>query len=78
MDRIVRGPWPIVDLTGEDLRRATELMARYADARIGFVDAAVAALAERLVSVRIYTLDRRDFAIIRPRHAAAFDVSPAA
>jgi predicted nucleic acid-binding protein len=52
-------------------------MARYADARIGFVDAAIAALAERFASVRIYTLDRRDFGMLRPRHAAAFEILPA-
>ncbi len=76
MGRIVRGRWPIEGLGATDLSRATELMARYADSRIGFVDAAVAALAERLAASRIYTLDRRDFAILRPRHAEAFEVLP--
>ncbi len=76
VDRIVRGPWPVTDLEPVDLQRAAELMARYADARIGFVDAAIAALAERLAVVRLYTLDRRDFAILRPRHASAFEILP--
>lgn len=76
VDRIVRGPWPVTDLEPVDLLRAAELMARYADARIGFVDAAIAALAERLAVVRVYTLDRRDFAILRPRHASAFEILP--
>jgi predicted nucleic acid-binding protein len=76
MDRLVRGGWPVVAMDAADLQRATELMARYADARIGFVDAAIAAIAERLGAVRIYTLDRRDFAILRPRHAEAFEVLP--
>lgn len=75
--RIVGGPWPITGLESMDLQRAAELMARYADARIGFVDATIAALAERLASVRVYTLDRRDFAILRPRHAPAFEILPA-
>ena len=76
MDRVVRAQWPVTGLETPDLHRATELMARYADARIGFVDAAIAALAERLGAARIYTLDRRDFAILRPRHLAAFEVLP--
>ena len=76
MDRIVRGPWPVTDLEPVDLQRAGELMARYADSRIGFVDAAIAALAERLAVVRVYTLDRRGFTILRPRHAPAFEVLP--
>jgi uncharacterized protein len=77
MDRLARGPWPVTGLETPDLHRATELMARYADARIGFVDAAIAALAERIGALRIYTLDQRDFAPLRPRHAAAFEVLPA-
>jgi predicted nucleic acid-binding protein len=75
--QIVNGPWPVASLESADLQRATELMARYADARVGFVDAAIAALAERLTTVRVYTLDRRDFTILRPRHAPAFEVLPA-
>lgn len=74
--RIVHGPWPIVGLEAPDLARATELMTRYADSRIGFVDAAITALAERLGVVRIHTLDRRDFSLIRPRHVEAFEVMP--
>lgn len=78
VDRIVRGPWPITGLEPVDLQRATELMARYAGSQIGFVDAAIAALVERLATVRVYTLDRRDFTILRPRHAPAFEILPTA
>lgn len=78
VDRIVNGPWPVTGLEPIDLQRAAELMARYADSRIGFVDAAIAALAERLAVVRVYTLDRRDFTILRPRHAPAFEILPTA
>jgi predicted nucleic acid-binding protein len=76
MDRLVRGPWPVTGLETQDLVRSTELMARYADSDIGFVDSAITALAERIGSSRIYTLDRRDFSILRPRHVAAFEVLP--
>jgi predicted nucleic acid-binding protein len=76
IDRLVRGSWPVTDLGAPDLHRAAELMARYADSRIGFVDAAIAALAERLGAARIYTLDRRDFTTIRPKHLPAFEVLP--
>lgn len=74
--RIVRGAWPVVGLEPSDLLRAADLMGRYADARLGFVDAAIAALAERLGVTRILTLDRRDFSMVRPRHAEAFEVLP--
>ena len=51
-------------------------MDRYRDADIGFVDAIIVAIAERLASVRLYTLDRGDFTIIRPRHLTAFELLP--
>jgi len=73
---IVRGSWPVTGLDRSDLLRATELMTHYADARIGFVDASIAAMAERLGVVRIHTLDRRDFALVRPRHVDAFEIAP--
>jgi predicted nucleic acid-binding protein len=41
-----------------------------------YVDATVVAMAERLGSVRLYTLDRRDFGIIRPRHVASLELLP--
>jgi predicted nucleic acid-binding protein len=76
LTRIAHGPWPIVGLESSDLSRATDLMSRYTDAGIGFVDAALVALAERLGVIRVYTLDRRDFTMVRPRHVEAFEVLP--
>jgi len=48
----------------------------YADAAIGFVDASVVAIAERLGIRQVWTLDRRDFSLIRPKHVGAFDIVP--
>jgi hypothetical protein len=64
------------ELTLQDLRRTLDLLNRYAAARIGFVDAAVVATAERLRISRILTTDRRDFSLIRPRHCKAFELLP--
>lgn len=61
----------------EDYQRAAELMRQYADAELDFVDALIAAIAERLNITRILTLDQRDFRLIRPRHCAAFEILPA-
>lgn len=44
-----------------DLPRAVELNDRYADLRLGLVDAVVMATAERLEARAIVTLDLRDF-----------------
>jgi predicted nucleic acid-binding protein len=59
-----------------DRRRALELIERYRDARLGYVDATTVAIAERLKDRRIATFDRRDFALVRPRHVAAFELLP--
>jgi predicted nucleic acid-binding protein len=73
---LASGPWAIEPSGAPDLERAAALIDRYRDVDIGFVDATIVAMAERLGAIRIYTLDRRDFGIIRPRHVAAFDLLP--
>jgi predicted nucleic acid-binding protein len=34
------------------------------------------AIAERLGVTRIYTLDRRDFSVVRPAHAERYELLP--
>lgn len=60
-----------------DWLRIAELVGRYRDLPLGTVDASVVAAAERLGVTTIATLDRRDFSIVRPTHAAAFEILPA-
>ena len=60
----------------DDLRRAHQILEKYADSRLDFVDASIVALAERLNVTRIFTLDRRDFGIIRPKHCPSFEILP--
>ena len=43
---------------------------------LGGTDASVIALAERHGATRVATLDKRHFAVVRPRHAAAFTLLP--
>lgn len=59
-----------------DYSRTAELLKQYADARLDFIDALIAAMAERLNITRLLTLDRRDFQLIRPRHCAGFELLP--
>ena len=59
-----------------DLPRIVELMRQYADSNIGFVDASIVAVAERLDIRKVLTLDRRHFGPIRPRHCPALDILP--
>jgi uncharacterized protein len=73
---VLSGELAVEDLTIADYRRTLELLRRYENARIGFVDASVMAVAERLKIQRILTTDRRDFSMVRPRHCKAFDLLP--
>lgn len=68
----------VEQITRTDRARIIELLEGYKDAMIGYVDAAVAAVAERLRDGVIATLDRRDFTLIRPRHVEAFTLVPEA
>ena len=62
--------------TVEDLVRVHEILTQYADSQLDFTDAAIVTIAERLTINRIFTLDRRDFSIIRPNHCDYFELLP--
>jgi predicted nucleic acid-binding protein len=66
----------IVELVRADYVRIRELLARYADLSLGFVDAAVVAVVERFREDKLATLDHRHFATIRPRHVEALTLLP--
>jgi predicted nucleic acid-binding protein len=76
LDDIVSGAYRVQELLGEDYPRIRELCDRYADADIGFVDAAVFAIVERLSEPKVATLDHRHFSVIRPRHVEALKLIP--
>lgn len=64
-------------LKPSDYARVGELLATYADLRVGFVDAAVLAVTERLRETKLATLDHRHFSVMRPRHVDALELLPA-
>lgn len=76
LDDIADGAYEIVDLAPLDYRRTRELCDRYADSDIGFVDAAVLAIVERLDEPKLATLDHRHFQVLRPRHVDALQLLP--
>jgi len=73
---VVKGEIQVEFLKKEDLARAGELAEKYLDAEIGFVDASIVAVAERLQIKEILTTDRRHFSMIRPRHCTHFVLRP--
>ena len=77
LDGVTRGGLHVEDLRDSDYERVRELCEQYADARVGFVDAAVLAVVERLGEPKLATLDRRHFTLMRPRHVDALELLPA-
>jgi predicted nucleic acid-binding protein len=63
---------------GDDWIRIAELVDEYADLPLGGTDASVIALAERLDTATVVTLDRRHFTVVRPCHREVLDLLPAA
>ena len=66
----------IVDLVPDDYERCLELIETYDDLGLGFVDASIIAVAERLGQSTLATLNHRDFAVVRPAHRDAFELVP--
>ena len=48
----------------------------YADADVGFVNASVLAVVERLNEPKLATLDHRHFRMLQPRHVDALRLLP--
>ncbi len=77
LETVRRGELDVIDLGEKDYVRVQELMRTYADLRVGFVDAAVLAVVERLGEPKLATLDHRHFSVMRPRHVDALELLPA-
>jgi predicted nucleic acid-binding protein len=74
VDSLAKGEIVVEALSGADLQRSVVLMQAYKS--IGFVDASVVAVAERLRLREIATVDRRHFSQIQPKHIPAFRLVP--
>ena len=66
----------VEDIDRSELERMRLLMQQYAELPMDFADASLVVLAERLRIFRIFTLDRRGFAVFRPRNRQPFEIFP--
>ncbi len=76
LDDVIAGAYTIEDLDPADYSRVRDLCDQYADSDLGFVDAAVLAIVERLGEPKLATLDHRHFGMLRPRHVDALTLLP--
>lgn len=66
----------LAPLDALDVPRVRELMEKYRDQPMDLADAALVRVAEREEITRIFTLDRKHFAIYRPGRRRRFAVLP--
>ena len=71
-----RDGYPLEVLESPDLERAADLVDAYADFPLGFVDASIVAIAERLDVTSVLTTDRRHFGVVRPAHCPRLRLLP--
>jgi predicted nucleic acid-binding protein len=76
VEDIANGAYRLEGLTEVDVARAAAIEQQYADLDLGFVDASVIAVCERLREEKVVTLDHRHFGTVRPAHCDALRLLP--
>ncbi len=66
----------ILPLDAADVPRMRELMRKYRDLPMDLADSGLVRVAEREKISRVFTIDRRDFELYRPRGIRRFTVLP--
>jgi predicted nucleic acid-binding protein len=74
--RVEMGALVLAPLDETDAPRMRELMEKYRDLPMDLADAALVRVAEREALTRIFTLDRKHFAIYRPGRRRRFSILP--
>jgi predicted nucleic acid-binding protein len=58
----------------QDMSRILEILIKYKDLNIGYVDSSIVAMAERLKTNKILTLDKKHFSVVIPSGFKYFDI----
>ena len=73
---VERGVVVLLPLGTHDATRMRALMKQYQDLPMDLADAALVAIAEREKLRRIFTIDRTDFSVYRPKGLDSFEIVP--
>src|ERR671931_2888890 len=73
---IVEGEIKVEEVSIKDYKAALKYMEKYKDINIGFVDATVITVAERLSIYTLFTIDRRHFSQIKTKKGKPFHLLP--
>ncbi len=75
-DLIVTEALRLIPIDTADVPRMRQLMQKYRDLPMDLADAALVRVAEREGMRRVFTIDRRDFALYRPAKIGRFEILP--
>ncbi len=70
------GAVKLLPLDASDAPRLRELMRKYRDLPMDLADAGLVCAAEKNKIAKVFTLDRRDFEVYRPRGIGRFSIVP--
>lgn len=73
---ILAGGLNIYDIQPSEYIRLRDLMKKYSDRPMDLADATLVLLAEIHKAKTIFTLDRKDFSLYRPKHCKYFEIIP--
>lgn len=73
---VATGDFALEAVEPGDLARIADLVEIYVDLPLGFVDASIVAMPERLGISAVLTTDRRDFGVVRPAHVPRLRLLP--
>lgn len=76
LEMIARSTPRLLPLDESDLERIRELVGKYRDLPMDLADAALVRVAEREGVRKVFTFDRRDFAVYRPSRIGRFTIVP--
>lgn len=76
LDEVARGVYQLEPFPPEDVVRASGIMERYADLRIGLADASVVVLAHRHRTLNLLCTDERHFRALRGYGGRPFHLLP--
>lgn len=77
LDQVAAGAYRLEPMDAGDIARASEIILRYRDLRLGLADASLMVLAERYDTLDILTLDERHFRAVRGPGGRSFRLLPA-
>lgn len=74
LEEIINASFQLEIIRFSDLARIAEILKKYQKLNIGFVDASIVAIAERLKINKLLTLDKKHFEVLVPLGFDYFDI----